>query len=319
MGSWQPSSVTLLSNCHQTSLVLTGTPWDHLSAVELSYQQPEKRQKTPPHLYWKSLKDMGTLEGWEWRTRAGQQHQERGQDVTVSPPKATSLPQVGRTGPKMPHPDLLKGWTRPGKAEGHPNLRGLTFHHLPHHLSLHRGGCWTWDWSKSHTEILWISPNFSLVLRPEFKPELLIPFLIFDITVTSNKFLWGLRAEIWMWATGILGNATLSSFLNSSNSNRGLLDLTKEPPGVALMVLMVLKIQSHTKIPSEVSHPSSDSKLLIVLGKESDTIRPEMMQSSRPQSPLSPSAVKSPDQRSPQRAEHQLLPETMGCNISTTI
>lgn len=46
---WQLSSVTLLSNCHQTKLVLTGTPWDHLSAIELSYQQP-KNSTSPSSL-----------------------------------------------------------------------------------------------------------------------------------------------------------------------------------------------------------------------------------------------------------------------------
>lgn len=100
-----------------------------------------------------------------------------------------------------------------------------------------------------------------------------------------------------MWATGILGNATRSSFLNALTHT-----------GVVRPDKGATRCNPHAPNGPEDTESHQDFlggfppkqwlKLLIVFGKESDTIRPEMIQGCRPQSPLSASAVKFPDQRS---------------------
>lgn len=66
-----------------------------------------------------------------------------------------------------------------------------------------------------------------LVLRTRVLTWIIHSFLDFWC---SNKLLWCLRAQVWMWATGILGNATWGSFLNALTQT----EVVRPDKGVAL-------------------------------------------------------------------------------------
>lgn len=90
----------------------------------------------------------------------------------------------------MPHPDVLKSFRRPRKVEEHPNLRGMTDpYHLLHHPSLQMRILDMGLKQVTHRDSLNITKLLSGAQNQSFNLNYSFLFLIFDITVGSNKFL----------------------------------------------------------------------------------------------------------------------------------